>query len=99
MKLKGPELATLKKPPNITQFDPVSTHTVVSKSPILQQHLNNMAKEHGPQAPVVNIVLPNNFSLYQEFGMQDGRAPGPVTALPTQMPGPISLIPTNYTEG
>lgn len=99
MKLKGPEFATLEKPPNIAQFDPVSTRTVVSKSPILQQRLNNMAKERGPQAPVVNVVLPNNFGLYQEFGMQGGRVPGPVAAPPTQTPGPISLIPTNYTEG
>jgi len=43
-KLRGPEFATVEKPPNIAQFDAISTRTVVSKSPLLQARLNNMAK-------------------------------------------------------
>lgn len=60
-KLKGLECATLEKLPNIAQFNPVATHTITSKSLLLQACLNNMAKEHRLQVPVVNVVLPNNF--------------------------------------
>jgi hypothetical protein len=64
-----------------------------------------MAKEKGPQAaqgPVFNVVLPNNFGMYQDF-------PHAPLAQPLQPAGPApaqaapvfstNLIPENYTEG
>jgi len=47
----------------------------------------------------VNVVLPNNFGLYPEFGPPAGQAPGPAVAPPTQAPESTNLIPSNYTEG
>jgi hypothetical protein len=99
IKVKGPEYATLEKPPNIAQFDPVSTRTIASKSPLLQARLNNMAKEHGPQAPVVNVVLPNNFGVYPDFGIAAGRAAGLAAAPSNQPHESTHLIPTNVSEG
>ena len=57
-----------------------------------------MAKEKGPQAPVINVVLPNNFGTYQDFfhpaAMQPPRlAPAGAPAIST------SIIPANYSEG
>lgn len=57
--------ATLEHPPNIREFDPISSHTIVSKSPLLQARLNAMEKEKKPQqplAPVFNVILPDKFS-------------------------------------
>jgi len=50
-----------------------------------------MEKEKGPQAPVVNVVLPANFGL-----------PPPVIAAPPPMPllkKPTGLIPSTLNEG
>jgi len=104
--LRGPEFATLDTPPNIAAFDPVSTHTVVSKSPILQARLNNLAKEKGPQGPVFNVVLPNNFGMYQDFPLAHAPDIQPLQPAPTLAAQPASasalstnLIPVNYSEG
>jgi len=91
----------LSTPPNIAAFDPVLTHTVVSKSAILQARLNNMAKEKGAQGPVFNVVLPNNFGMYPDFLYAH------VPAIQSPQPAPTitapgistSLIPANYVEG
>jgi len=59
----GEPTATLAHPPNIREFDPISSHTIVSKSPLLQAWLKAMEKEKGPQlpqAPVFNVILPDN---------------------------------------
>jgi hypothetical protein len=62
--------AILTHPLNIHKFDSVSLHTIVSKSPLLQAQLKAMEKEKGPQlpqAPVFNIILPNNaYSHFQQ---------------------------------
>jgi len=92
IQLRGDDLASMEKPPNINLFDPVSTHTVASKSPLLQARLNAMAKEKAPPpppaAPVVNIVLPNDmFNPYQQHRP-------PVPALQT-----TGLIPPSYRPG
>jgi hypothetical protein len=62
----------MEKPLNILLFDPVSSHTAVSKSPLLQAHLNAISKEKAlplpPAAPVVNVILPNDmFNPYQHL--------------------------------
>jgi hypothetical protein len=55
-----------------------------------------MAKEKGPQAPVFNVVLPNNFGMYQDFP----HAPAPAVQPPQLVPVvSTNLIPTNYVEG
>ena len=82
----------MEKPPNILLFDPVSSHTAVSKSPLLQARLNAISKEKAlplPQAaPVVNVVLLNDmFNPYQH--------PRPL-APASQMTG---LIPSTHTTG
>ena len=60
----------MEKLPNILLFDPVSSHTAVSKSPLLQACLNVISKEKAPPLPqaalVINVVLPNDmFNPYQ----------------------------------
>ncbi|KIK05665.1 hypothetical protein K443DRAFT_3674 [Laccaria amethystina LaAM-08-1] len=68
--LRGDNLASMEKLPNILLFDPVSSHTAGSKSPLLQARLNVITKEKAPPpppaAPVVNVILPNDmFNPYQ----------------------------------
>lgn len=58
-----------------------------------------MAKEHGPQAPVVNVVLPNNFGVYPDFGIAAGRAAGLAATLSNQPHESTCLIPTNVSKG
>ena len=61
-----------------------------------------MAKEKGPQGPVFNVVLPNNFRMYQEFPHTPSlQPPQPIPAGPSLAAPAIStnLIPVNYTEG
>ncbi|PPR08156.1 hypothetical protein CVT24_012146 [Panaeolus cyanescens] len=68
---QGEPSATLERPPNTSELDPVAEHSVVSRSPILQARLKAMQKEKGPQAPqtsgvtqpVINMVFPPNFGL------------------------------------
>ena len=61
-----------------------------------QARLDNMAKECGPQAPIVNMVLPNNFGVYSDFGI----AAGLTTTTPSNQPHESTcLIPTNVIEG
>ena len=64
-------------------------HTIVSKSPLLTSRLKAMEKEKGPQAPVINVVLPANYGL-----------PPPVAAqLPPLFQKPTGLIPLTPSEG
>ena len=82
----------MEKPPNILLFDPVSSHMAISKSLLLQAHLNAINKEKAPPplpaAPVVNVVLPNNmFNPYQHHQ--------PLLSTP-QMTG---LIPSTHGPG
>jgi len=66
-------------------------HTIVSKSPLLTARLRAMEKEKGPQALVVNVVLPANFGL-----------PPPVILAPPPAPlleKPAGLIPPTLNEG
>ena len=64
-------------------------HTVVSKSPLLTARLRAMEKEKGPQAPVINVVLPANYGL-----------PPPVVAQPPPpIQKPTGLIPSTLNEG
>jgi len=86
----GAPTATLEHPPNIHEFDPVSSHTIVSKSPLLQARLKAMEKEKGPQlppAPVFNVILPDNpYHHYQAPfppipQAVHGPMPGPLTGL------------------
>lgn len=60
-----------------------------------------MAKEKGPQVPVFNVVLPNNFGMYQDFPHAPGAAIQPPQLAPTIAAPAAStnLIPANYTEG
>ncbi|EDR06534.1 uncharacterized protein LACBIDRAFT_300030 [Laccaria bicolor S238N-H82] len=90
--LRSDDLASMEKLPNILLFDPDSSHTAVSKSPLLQARLNAISKEKAlplPQAAlVVNVVLPNDmFNPYQH--------PRPL-APASQMTG---LIPSTHTTG
>lgn len=64
-------------------------HTIVSKSPLLTSRLKAMEKEKGPQAPVINVVLPANYGL-----------PPPVAAQPPPLfQKPTGLIPSTLSEG
>jgi hypothetical protein len=76
-KLRNDDSATLEMPPSITLFDAISARKLVSKSPILQAHLDQIAKSKLAQtptvptsgnAPVINFVLPNN--VYPPFVQQ-----------------------------
>jgi hypothetical protein len=91
----GEPTATLEHPPNIREFDMVSSHTVVSKSPLLQARLKAMEKEKGPQQPqalVFNVILPDNV-----YGHRD---PFPPLAPAVQAPFPSTgLIPGTHCEG
>jgi hypothetical protein len=87
----------------MAQFDPVSTRTVVSKSPILQARLNNMAKERerpqppAPPAPVFNVVLPNNlYGVYQDPPALP--APWQAATMPEPAMAPTLILP-NYIAG
>jgi hypothetical protein len=59
-----------------------------------------MAKEKGSQAPVFNVVLPNNFGMYQDL-LHAAPAPAGPAIQPPQLAPAVStnLIPTNYGEG
>ena len=65
-------------------------HTIVSKSPLLMSRLKAMEKEKGPQAPVINVVLPANY------GLPPPVAPAPLAPPPQQLTG---LIPSTLSEG
>jgi hypothetical protein len=81
-------------PPNIKEFDPVSTHAVVTKSPVLQARLSATAKEKGPApaAPhIINVVLPNNAYGYQPLP--------PIAPLVQPHVSLTSLILPTYIEG
>lgn len=52
-----------------------------------------MAKEKGPQAPVINVVLPNDFAMYPNFPSR-GPLP-PADAMPAIS---TNLLPPNYTD-
>jgi hypothetical protein len=54
-----------------------------------------MAKEKGPQAPVFNVVLPNNFGMYQDLIQQ----PPPQAPLGPAPNNSTNLLPANHTEG
>lgn len=60
-----------------------------------------MAKEKGPQAPVFNVVLPNNYGMYHDFPHAPALQPPQAVAGPSLVGPAIStnLIPVNYTEG
>ncbi|KAF8799436.1 hypothetical protein BYT27DRAFT_7263956 [Phlegmacium glaucopus] len=85
----GEPSATLEHPPNIQEFDAVSMHTIVSKSPLLTSRLKAMEKEKGPQAPVINVVLPANYGLPPPAAMQ----------LPPLLQKPTGLIPSTLSKG
>ena len=81
----------MEKPPNILLFDLVSSHTAISKSPLLQARLNAISKEKAPPppaAPIINVVLPNDmFNPHQHQR--------PLVSAP-QMTG---LIPSTHGPG
>ena len=86
-------------PPNIREFDLISSHTIVSKSPLLQARLKVMEKEKGPQlppAPVFNVILPEN--TYGHF--QPPHNPFPPVPQAVHVPPPSTgLIPRTHSEG
>jgi hypothetical protein len=96
----GEPTGTLEHPPNICEFDPISSHTIVSKSPLLQARLKAMEKEKGPQqppAPVFNVILPDN--AYGHF-QPAPRDPFPPVPLAVHAPLPLmGLIPGTHSEG
>lgn len=86
----GEPSATLERPPNTHEFDQVSAHTIVSKSPLLQARLNAMSKERGS---VINVVLPNNIGGYPTF-------PAAVPQAQVFAPAADSpLLPANLSQG
>jgi hypothetical protein len=96
----GEPTATLEHPPNIREFDPVSSHTIVSKSPLLQARLKAMEKEKGPQqppAPVFNVILPDNAYGHFQPALRDPFPPAPL-AVHAPLP-PTGLIPGTHSEG
>ncbi|KAF8955219.1 hypothetical protein BDZ97DRAFT_1674510 [Flammula alnicola] len=99
--LRGPTSATLDKPPNIQLFDPVSPHTIVSKSPILQARLNAKEKRDAPQQPPppqpILQAPPVHIYNYQQppVGVF-GPAAGIAAAIPNNQTG---LIPVGCAEG
>ena len=97
----GEPTATLEHPPNIREFDAVSSHAIVSKSPVLQARLKAMEKEKGPQqplAPVFNVILPDNAYGHFQPAPHD---PFPPVAAPAAHAPPLSmgLIPGTHSEG
>src|ERR1700678_4446141 len=79
----GKPTATLEHPPNIREFDPDSSHTIVSKLPLLQARLKAMEKEKGPQQPpasVFNVILPNNAYGHFQPALHDPFPPASLTA-------------------
>src|SRR5271168_4845385 len=91
----GEPTATLKHPPNIREFDPVSSHTIVSKSPLLQAWLKAMEKEKGPQlppAPVFNVILPNNAYGHFQPALCDPFLPASL-AVHAPLPSVHALLP------
>ena len=96
----GEPTATLAHPPNIREFDPVSSHTIVSKSPLLQARLKAMEKEKGPQlpqAPVFNVILPDNAYGHFQQAPCDPFPPIP-QAVHVLLPS-TGLIPRTHSEG
>ncbi len=89
--------ATLEHPPNTHEFDAVSTHTIVSKSPLLQARVNAMSKERGQQAPVINVVLPNNIGGYPIYPAAGGAAAAPAPATASSVDS--CLLPANLSDG
>jgi hypothetical protein len=87
----------VEHPPNTREFDPVSAHTIVSKSPLLQARLNAMSKERGQIAPVVNVVLPNNFGGFYPPGPGAPAAAPQVQAFAPMADSP--LLPANLSVG
>jgi hypothetical protein len=51
-----------------------------------------MDKEKGPQAPVINVVLPANYGLHPPVIEQPAQPP-------PQIQQPIGLIPSTLNEG
>jgi hypothetical protein len=78
----------------------VSSHTVVSKSPLLQARLKAMEKEKGPQqlqAPVFNVILPDNAYGHFQPALRD---PFPPVTPAVHAPLPsMGLIPGTHSEG
>ena len=99
IKVKGPEYTTFKS--HQTLPSSILSQCTLLLQNLLQAHLNNMAKECGPQAPVVNMDLPNNFGVYPDFDIAAGRAAGlTTTTTPSNQPHESTcLIPTNVSEG
>ena len=79
--VSGEPSATLEHPPNTREFDPVSAHTIVSKSPLLQARINAMSKERAQQGSVINVVLPNNiaggYPIYPPIATGPAAEPAP----------------------
>jgi len=99
----GEPSATLDHPPNIREFDAVSMHLIVSKSPLLQVQLKSMQKEKRERESIKvhnHLVLPPHpFGVYAPAQLP-AAVPGP-PAIPVQLL-PVrsnSLIPETYTEG
>ena len=103
-KLQNDDSATLDMPPNIKLFNAVSAHTLISKSPVLQARLDqialNKSKTQASAAasvPNFNFVLPNE--MFKPFIQQ------PLPTAPTLQPSSLalststSLIPVGYQAG
>jgi hypothetical protein len=71
-------------PANIALFDTVNAENLAKKSLLLQAHINTKARENGPAALIVNVVLPNDI-----FGMYCAAAP---ISMPTAGP---AIAPTH----
>lgn len=84
----GAPSATLEHPPNIEEFDAVSTHTIVSKSPLLQARINAMQKTKGVSEPV---QIHNH--IYH------GQGAGPAAPVGPANPPSNALVPATHTPG
>lgn len=91
----------METPPNIALFDAVNAENLVKKSPLLQARINARARENGPAAPIVNVVLPNDmFGMYRAAAPIAIPAAGPAIA-PTHLQPPTmaNLIPSHLHPG
>jgi hypothetical protein len=58
--LKGPEAATIDKPPNHHYFNAISAHNLTGNT-LLQQRRASITAKDAPASPVFNLHLPENL--------------------------------------
>jgi hypothetical protein len=81
----------LEHPPNISEFDSVSTKTIISKSPLLQARINAMRKE--------KVAQPANEPIQVHIYNQGQPQAGGSTGIAPVVPQSNGLIPVTHVPG